>query len=189
MTNFLRIQKYLLLGALKIIFLLLIISSCYNNEFSDIPERANGFKPIYISELGDTIKSEEPRTFQDLGKIVYREPYIFINERYRGIHVIDNTIPTNPVQVAFWTIPGNLDFTISGDYLYAENSLDLLVIDISDIFNIKLENIIPDFKDNQNTGSDFPEDHFGYFECVDPDRGAVSHWIQADLVRPKCYTD
>lgn len=72
------------------------------------------------------------------GKLYVRGQYIFLNEVDKGIHVIDNSDPTHPVQTAFLSIPGNLDMAIKGNTLYADMYTNLLAFDISDIHQIKL---------------------------------------------------
>lgn len=56
---------------------------------------------------------------------------MYINERFEGIHVIDNRDPSSPQNVAFLDIPGNIDLAVNGDALYADSYVDLVTIDIS----------------------------------------------------------
>jgi hypothetical protein len=57
--------------------------------------------------------------------------YLFINEVNEGIHVIDNTDPSSPRNVAFIEIMGNIDLAAKDGILYADNLVDLLLFDIS----------------------------------------------------------
>ncbi len=66
------------------------------------------------------------------GKILSSGNFLFINEPYKGWHVVDNTTPSAPSNVAFITAPGSLDGTASQGELYLNNSVDLVVLNISD---------------------------------------------------------
>ncbi len=81
------------------------------------------------------------------GKIISSGSFLFINEPYKGWHVIDNTVPSSPQNVAYITAPGSLDGTAVQGVLYLENSVDLVVLSISDPAHPtvirRLENILP----------------------------------------------
>ena len=99
-------------------------------------------KPVTISiaefEKGGAIIA--PRPIEESGKIYAYQDYIFVNDKYTGIHLIDNSNPKNPVKRAFIQIAGNVDISVKDDYLYADSMQDLLVFDISNMDNIKLVN-------------------------------------------------
>ena len=65
------------------------------------------------------------------GKIFVTPEYIFLGEEEKGVHVVDNTNPSNPVMVNFINIPGNREFFVKDQFLYADSYYDLLKIDIS----------------------------------------------------------
>lgn len=89
--------------------------------------------PVYssLSSIRSTIKSEAPESFTNTGKIYIWGSYIFLNEVNKGIHVIDNSKPTQPRNIAFINIPGNVDLAVKDNYLYADAYSDLVVFDIS----------------------------------------------------------
>ena len=60
----------------------------------------------------------------------------------RGIHVINNANPSQPVNVAFIDIPGNMDMAVKGNILYADLYTDLVAIDITDPLNVKVKKVI-----------------------------------------------
>ncbi|MEJ5265950.1 MAG: hypothetical protein WHT29_11600 [Bacteroidales bacterium] len=97
--------------------------------------------PVYMSytELRSSVKSIPitETTISKPGKIYYWNNYLFVNEYNKGIHVIDNTNPANPVFKTFINIPGNVDMSIKDGILYADSYIDLVVLDISDIQNIR----------------------------------------------------
>jgi len=80
------------------------------------------------------VKSTSGYAIQTAGKIYIQGNYLFVNEKYKGIHVFDNSNPASPVNLAFLNIPGNVDLTVKGNYLYADNYVDLIVLDISNLY-------------------------------------------------------
>lgn len=93
--------------------------------------------PIYktAAECRVGMQVQAPRPLAKPGKIYYFDHYLLINELREGIHVVDNSDPANPTPVAFWSIPGNVDMAVRGNYLYADQYIDLLTIDISNLLN------------------------------------------------------
>ncbi len=93
------------------------------------------FDPIVkkASEFRTGVQAESPRSLRNPGKIYAIGQYLLINERNEGIHVIDNSNPAAPTPVVFWKIDGNVDMAIAGNYLYADQYVDLLTIDISNL--------------------------------------------------------
>lgn len=84
------------------------------------------------AEIQQPIETLSPQPLENPGKIYFYGKYVLINELRKGIHVIDNTDPANPLPVSFISIPGNVDMAVSNDLLYADNYTDLLTIDLSD---------------------------------------------------------
>lgn len=170
--------------------ILLLFTVFWLISCEDIPIQEDttvpGMKPVYqLLDDGVIVESQEARPFHELGKIVSRAEYIYINEKFKGIHVIDNSNPNAPLLKYFWRIEGNLDFTLKDNFLYAENNRDLLTIDISDPANIQLKSTIDNIYLNRN-GALAPPEYFGPFECVDPTQGTVVDWEMETLLNPKC---
>ena len=168
-------------------FLILCTTSCELVEIENLEEVGiqQGVRPIY-ADLGvwDQIMNLPPQPIENLGKIYYKDPYIFVNERFRGIHVIDNSDPSDPVQIAFIQIYGNEDIAVNGNFLYADNFTDLVTIDISDLYNVKEVSRVKDLYTREVLA--FPEGYSGYFECVDESRGFLVGWEEAELENPRC---
>ena len=76
---------------------------------------------MYISGSHELIRT---------GKIYYRDPYIFVNERYKGVHVINNTDPSHPVNEGFILAPGCIDMAVKDNILYLDNAVDLVSFDL-----------------------------------------------------------
>jgi hypothetical protein len=127
-----------------------LLSGCLHDECTSVRTYIR-FDPIYkaVSEIRSDIKSESPRSLHKPGKIYTFDNYLFINEQQEGIHVFDNSDPVNPKPIAFWNIPGNVDMAIKDQYLYVDQYVDLLTIDIQDISNplvvCRAENVFPLF--------------------------------------------
>lgn len=146
-----------------------------------------GMEPIYISSTDfSKVYRTDTTAFGDLGNIILSGKYFFINEKYEGIHVIDNSDPFKPVKVHFWKIPGNLEFTIDGNTLYADNSVHLLVIDVTDFYNIKVLNYIKDLYIDSPVKEPRPSDYMGMFTCVDKKNGIHIGWEKKLIVNPLC---
>lgn len=90
-------------------------------------------EPVFVSpeDFRVDIQTEAARNLEKPGKLYFYNQYVFINELRKGIHVIDNTDPSNPQQRAFINIPGNVDMAVRGGILYADSYTDLLAIDLS----------------------------------------------------------
>jgi len=80
------------------------------------------------------------------GKIYIVENLLFYIAQESGIHIFDNSNPANPQNMAFINLEGVHDIAVKGNYLYADNFVDLVVFDLSDINDITqvqtLENVI-----------------------------------------------
>ncbi|WP_298902431.1 hypothetical protein [uncultured Psychroserpens sp.] len=87
-------------------------------------------------ELRSSVVVEAPKPILDVGKIYAYQDYIFINEKFKGVHVIDNSNPLSPQMLAFINIPGNEDISIKNDHLYADSAVDLVVFNISNLNSI-----------------------------------------------------
>jgi len=176
---------------------LLVISACTTPEPTVVGE-VEGLKPIYITEEENVVEVKEARPFEDLGKIVYAAPYLLINERFKGIHVINNSNPADPIKIGFIQIPGNTEFTLKNNFIYANHGNDLKAFQISDFASSSTTEIIElnetaeiklvfgNVGDNAVTAL-FPPQYDGFFECVE-DNGIVVGWEETILVNPKCRT-
>ncbi|MGB1216436.1 MAG: hypothetical protein ACPG5P_01085 [Saprospiraceae bacterium] len=149
------------------------------------PSFRNAVEPIYASENDwQNIDYLSPQPIEKLGKIYYKDNFIYVNELNKGIHIINNSNPTNPIFVSFIQVPGSKDIAIKGNYLYTDNVSDLLVFDISDFNNVSVVNRVPNVYPSVNQS--FPEFHNGPFVCVDPARGTVIGWQETDVTEMDC---
>jgi hypothetical protein len=104
------------------------------------------YTPVYktSAEVRANIRSNAPREIAKPGKIYIKGSYIFLNEIDKGIHVIDNSNPSSPRNLAFIDIPGNLDLAVKGNTLYADLYSDFVTLDISDPLNVQVKKIMDD---------------------------------------------
>jgi hypothetical protein len=119
-----------------VLFILILSASSCKDKIEDtyiINE------PQYMS-FADLRSSFNVKGGQEIiqpGKLYFKDNFIFVNEYQKGIHIVNNSDPSNPLVVKFIEIPGNVDLAIAGNTLYADSYIDLLAIDISNINDIK----------------------------------------------------
>ncbi|HWK56149.1 MAG TPA: hypothetical protein VNQ80_02350 [Parapedobacter sp.] len=85
-----------------------------------------------------------PKGVTETGKIYVYDDYLFINEPQKGIHIVDNRNPSDPKNINFISVPGNVDMAVNSNILYADSYIDLLAFDISNIQDIKLVERVED---------------------------------------------
>ena len=129
------------------------------------------YVPVYrtTEQVRANIKSNPAQPVTRPGKIYVRGNFIFLNEIDRGIHVIDNTDPSHPINLAFIDIPGNMDIAVKGNTLYADLYCDLVAIDITNPRSVSLKKVIENI---------FPERSY-YNMTMDASRVIVD-WIKRD---------
>jgi hypothetical protein len=161
--------------------LLILSTACMQDELVS----SVGKKPVYMVEnTFQEVESSAPQPFVIVGKIFKLNNKIYISDIGSGVHIIDNTTPSIPVKEAFISIYGNRDMAVKGSTMYADNSTDLIAIDISDIQDVSISKRIVDvYGDNNQL---YPPSYSGYFECVDDSKGFVVDWIDAELENPDC---
>ena len=148
------------------------------------PSNGQAYVPVYMS-VGEknNIAVSSARATEKSGKIYAFGNYIFQNDLNKGIHIIDNTDRAHPQKIAFLNIPYSTEFAVKGNYIYANNLNDLVVVDIRDITHPvvvkRMENAFPYI--NQQ----YPQQS-GYFVCPDPARGIVVDWELQTVKSPNC---
>jgi len=94
------------------------------------------------AEVRASIGNSKSEPVSDPGKMYLYGSYIFLNEKGRGVHIINNSNPAAPVNEAFINIPGCEDMAVQGTTLYADCYTDLMVIDISNPRAVSLKHFI-----------------------------------------------
>lgn len=174
--------------SIAVLFLLLFVFSCTSSPLTEIPDEVVGLAPVYAADGDwDDIRSEGPRSIQQLNKIYYKDSIIFVGEANQGVHIVDNRDPAHPERIGFIALPGNSDIAIKGDVLYANNLTDLVAIDISNLDEVTVLSRVSDAF--PSTGQEVPANYIGYFECPDPELGSVIGWVETTLKKPQCWQE
>lgn len=160
------------LTSIAIAFILLF-SCCKDKTFEKRTFTAN--VPLYMSfdELRTAaINSETSKTLTNPGKIYIKDNFLFINDKNKGIHIIDNTNPQSPQNIAYINIPGNSEIAVKENTLYANSFIDLVAIDITDPQTIKISARINDVfpVTLPETGNNYP------IYKIEKDKGVVVGW-------------
>src|SRR5512139_3650253 len=99
-------KKFLLaaISCAAICFVVFFLQGCLKDKMT---HTYTILRPIYQTKeaVKANIKSNLPKTIESPGKIFVYGNYVFLNEPDKGVHVIDNSNPTNPVKKAFIDIP------------------------------------------------------------------------------------
>lgn len=144
------------------------LQSCTNDK-ADCAYTYMAYEPVYMSleTLRGTIQTTEARPIKNPGKFYYKYPYIFINEREEGLHVIYNRNPASPQNIAFIEIPGNVDIAMADNIMYADNYMDLVVLDLSDPENVQMVKRV--------------ENLFDTYYYIDSENGLIVDWKATEL--------
>ena len=132
------------------LLLILGLASCDKKEEGDYADYLVA-TPITMSvtDFKNSVDIVAPRPINESGKIYAYQNYIFVNDKYKGVHVIDNSDPSSPQKISFIKIAGNVDISIKGNFLFADSLTDLIVLDISEINAIRIVNRMEDvLRDN-----------------------------------------
>jgi hypothetical protein len=135
-TCFLMNHSFTRLPGAALLLGLLLLLGCARQE--PAPEYSYltyaTYRPVLMTRpaLESSVAALPAQTMHNPGKIYLHGKYVFVNEKFTGIHVIDNSNPAQPRPVSFLRIPGNVDLAVRGNLLYADNGPDLVTLDISD---------------------------------------------------------
>ncbi|MBO9565264.1 MAG: hypothetical protein J7621_20985 [Niastella sp.] len=121
--------------------LLLSLSSCLKDNCT---RTYRLYTPVYktLTAVRQEMKSGAAKTLEKPGKLYIYGNYIFLNEQEKGIHIIDNSNPASPKNIAFINIPGNVDLAVKGNTLYADSWMDLVSFDISNPQQVIAKNFV-----------------------------------------------
>lgn len=150
----------------------LALSSCMDTYTEDYMANV----PVYMSyaDLRSSVKALPARELEKPGKIYFKNNYLLIVEKFKGIHVIDVSNPANPKNTSFVEVPGCVDIAVKGHILYADSYVDLVAIDVSDISKIKEVNRLKEVYPYAVP----PTDNQLRIGNVEKDKGVVIAWEQ-----------
>jgi len=145
--------------------LALIAFSCKDTPIIGVT--ISKYKPVLIarSSLPSSVFNQPPSSISNPGKYLVNGNYLYVVEKYKGVHIFDNTNPASPKNTVFIAVPGIETISILNNALYADNSTDIVAIDISNPASptliSRIPNVIPqpgppdglplDSQVNQNT--------------------------------------
>jgi hypothetical protein len=155
--------------AAALIFSSFIFQGCIKDTVS---RTYTMYIPVYktSAEVRANIKNDVPAPVKNPGKMFVLGNYIYLNEIDKGIHIIDNTNPSAPVNKYFINIPGNVDLAVTGNTLYADLYTDLVTLDISDPSSVQVKKI---------TGNVFPFRRYTGNFIADTTK-VITEWIKKD---------
>jgi hypothetical protein len=147
-----------------------------------------GYKPVYGNEP-DAKKityTPSPHTVISGGNIYAFRNYFFQVEPGWGIHVFNNTNPAAAARIGFINVKGCSEISIKNDKLYTNSYDDLMVLDFSDLNNVKEYSRLKAVFTEYQFGSPIAQPPAsGYYEC--PAYGSyVVDWVK-DSVYMYCY--
>lgn len=155
-------------SAFVFVFLALIAmqgsSESYSGYYAVYMDRANLEKSVFYEKTGRDIKNP--------GKIYSWRSYLFVNEKYKGVHVIDNADPANPVKKGFIVAPGCMDMAVKDNVIYLDNAVDLVSFDLDAM------------KETKRVTGIFPEpaspDGYFYYEYYEtrPENLILVEWVK-----------
>jgi len=161
-----------------------LLFSCNNDDKTRFETRTVASAVLESKDVvRASIAVESERSIDESGKIYTYINYVFVNDRNRGVHVIDNRNPENPQKIAFLKIPGNFDIEVRNDILYADSYTDLVLFDISNIdaitFIDRYEDVFNDFGFSQASLTE-PFDQIEYGD-YNPSESFIVDWTYTEV--------
>ena len=143
-----------------------VLPSCTNE--CDVENTYYYYEPVYSSmeEIRNSVELLPPTDLKQVGKIYFNNGYLFINEPNEGVHIIDNRVPSNPINLSFINIPGAFDLAVKGNILFSDSYMDLVAIDISNPAVVKELGRIEGLFEEYNS--------YGYY--ASSELGVVTDW-------------
>ena len=168
----------------RLVFLLytgiIVFSGCNDTVTETYTYLIN--EPVFMSTetfRKSVVVTPDPQPISNYGKMCFYEGYIFIAESEKGIHIVNNSDPSNPKNVGFIELLGNADLAIRNNKLYADALIDLVWFDISNPAKPKLEerleNVFAKYMPLPPTDNEYGID---YSQCYDSygSKGVVVGW-------------
>lgn len=181
------LSKYLLL--VLIISSLAFESCCYYGDCEEgWVDHFEYLTPIYEEdETAHNIFISPSKDIEKPANIFTYLNYLMVNIKDEGFHVIDNTDPSQPVNLFFINIPGNTNVAIKDGMLYVDNYDDIVAFTIEDQ-EISIKQRI------SSAIANTPPGLWGApFECVDESQGVVVGWefvyVETEEELPPCLTE
>jgi len=152
-----------------LLFLSLLVVSCWRNEDDFIPSLSN-YKPVIMNRVDfeNAVASQAPRNIVKSGKIYIFDNFLFISEVNDGFHVFNYQNPANPFPLVYIGVPGATDLAIRNNMLYINQAIDLIAL--------KFNNLTSTFEFMHRNLNVFPQKMApdGFFAPVNPNEIIVN---------------
>jgi hypothetical protein len=177
-----HVSRFALLFITGILSLSVLLEAC--TDTCEVKHEYTYYEPVYttLDDLRTSTGLIAAQPLKFIGKIYFKDGWLFVNEPGEGIHIIDNHDPAAPQLKSFLKIPGNSDLAVKGNALYADSYIDLVLFDISDISNIKETKRLVNIFSNYST--------FGF--SLDAQKGLVTEWTEVkkvEVYESECNTN
>lgn len=138
-----------------LVFIIISLQSCFYGAGAggddSFPEPQSAYKAIFMdrTEFVNSIKLEDAKSNNNVGKIYIYSNLIFVNEKNKGFHIYDNSNPANPIAINYINAPGGTDMIIKNNSIYINQATDLIAITLNtSTQNLELtkriENVFPE---------------------------------------------
>ncbi|WP_299364816.1 hypothetical protein [Winogradskyella sp.] len=150
-------MKHKILPLVLVVTMCLQLISCNDDDSNDFLDQVAVTVPVIKSksDFRDAVSIEGAQPTNSDGKIYVYNNLLFYIAQNSGIHIFDNQNPESPQNLTFIQLEGVNDISVKNNILYADNFMDLVVFDISDIENIQMVNVEEDMLPYYAT---FPDD-------------------------------
>lgn len=151
--------------------MILVLAACSDKVY----HKYTGCFPVYTDyeTFRQPAEFKGPQTIENNGSIYIKDSYLFIVSPDKGIHFIDNSNPSSPVNFGFLDLLGCTNMSIRGNYLYANSFIDLVIFDISSMTNpvevSRMEDLFPQALPQM-------EKNYPVMETIDKSKGVVTSW-------------
>ncbi|MBS1742221.1 MAG: hypothetical protein JST81_04240 [Bacteroidetes bacterium] len=180
---------------MRILFFLFIIGSLCSCWTRHRPEtyrkKVIGNKAIFetLQKAKEITYENTARSVQVPGNICAIGNKIYQLEFGKGIHVIDNSIPSQAHRIGFIKVNGSSQLSIKDDHLYVNSFNDLVVLDISNNNTVtELNRLSGTFPDGMFNYWMVQPDEPGYYECTWYADSLIVGW-RKDSIWNDCYKD
>ncbi len=169
----------------------ILLFSCDRNPATKNKVIRDAWVPIYTQNTAaiKAVTGGPARATVHAGKIYVLGSIIYQVEQDSGIHVINYSNPSNPQKLAFIRSFLCKELSVKNGRIYTNNFSDLVVIDASDINNVReiarTNAVFPDLSLQypERTNPNQPI----YFECPDPKKGIVIGWENKKIDNANCW--
>jgi hypothetical protein len=117
---------------LSILFSALFTGCWYVPDDPIIIEESK-YEPIIMSrtDFENAISISNSKEVLEAGKIYVIDDYLYLNDKNKGFHIINNETPEQPLKERFLEIPGATDVAIRNNTLYINQATDLIVLTLN----------------------------------------------------------